>query len=63
MKLVLAYVNAVCKFIGCALTALIALAAVIGYMTVVSVVWAINPLAGLGLLGFGLLIVWLVAYC
>lgn len=62
MRTVLNSVNIILKSIAWLITAMLILLAALGYMAVVSVVWAINPIAGMGLLIFGLAVIAMVAY-
>lgn len=62
MRTVLSSVNIILKAIAWLITAVLILLAALGYMAVVSVVWAINPIAGMGLLIFGLAVIAMVAY-
>lgn len=62
MRTVLNSVNIILKSIAWLIVSVLILMAAVGYMTVTSVVWSISPLAGMGLLIFGLAVIAMVAY-
>lgn len=62
MRLVLQYISNALQLLIWLMMGVLALASVIGFTAVMSVVWAINPLAGLGLLAFGLAVVAFMFY-
>lgn len=62
MRTIFLWANTILKALAWLIVAILILLGAIGYMAVVSVVWAINPIAGMGLLIFGLAVVAMVAY-
>jgi len=62
MRTVLKWLNIILKGIAWLVVGGLIIVAVIGYVAVMTVVWAINAWAGMAMLIFGLSVIALVAY-
>jgi hypothetical protein len=62
VRTVLNLLNIILKGIAWLVMAVLILLAAVGYMTVITVVWAISPSVGICMLIFGLAVISMVAY-